>query len=74
MGRGKKYQPEQAVNLPHQIEVRVANSKTAAQASKEAEIVEQTDLSILSSRRPGWFSSTAEAWDGQRISATESRA
>jgi putative transposase len=41
MGRGKKYQPEQVVNLLRQIEVGVANGKTA-QASKETGIVEQT--------------------------------
>jgi len=34
MGRGKKYQPEQVVNLLHKIEVAVANSETTAQASK----------------------------------------
>ena len=28
MGRGKKYQPEQIVNLLRQIEVAVANGKT----------------------------------------------
>ncbi len=39
MGLGKKYQPEQAVNLLRQIEVSVANGKTTAQASKEARIV-----------------------------------
>jgi putative transposase len=42
MGRGRKYQPEQVVNLLRQIEVAVANGKTTAQASKEAGIVEQT--------------------------------
>src|ERR1700739_2403894 len=42
MARGKKYQPEQVVNLLRQIEVAVANGKTTAQACKEAEIVEQT--------------------------------
>src|ERR1700735_4630741 len=42
MGRGKKYQPEQVVNLLRQIEVAVANGKTTAQAAKEAGIVEQT--------------------------------
>jgi len=36
MGRGKKYQPEQVVNLLRQIEVAVANGKTTAQACKEA--------------------------------------
>jgi putative transposase len=45
MGRGKKYQPEQVVNLLRQIEVAVANGKTTAQASKEAGIVEQTYFS-----------------------------
>ena len=44
MGRGKKYQPEQIVNLLRQIEVGVANGKTTAQASKEAGVVEQTYL------------------------------
>jgi putative transposase len=42
MSRGKRYQPEQVVNLLRQIEVAVANGKTTAQACKEAEIVEQT--------------------------------
>jgi hypothetical protein len=42
MARGKRYQPEQVVNLLRQIEVAVANGKTTAQAYKEAEIVEQT--------------------------------
>jgi putative transposase len=42
MGRGKRYQPEQVVNLLRQIEVAIANGKTTAQACKEAEIVEQT--------------------------------
>ena len=42
MARGKRYQPEQVVNLLRQIEVAVANGKTTGQACKEAEIVEQT--------------------------------
>jgi putative transposase len=42
MARGKRYQPEQVVNLLRQIEVAIANGKTTAQACKEAEIVEQT--------------------------------
>src|SRR5258707_14718326 len=42
MARGKRYRPEQVVNLLRQIEVAVANGKTTAQACKEAEIVEQT--------------------------------
>ena len=41
-GRGKKYQPEQVVNLLRQIEVAVANGKTTALACKDAGIVEQT--------------------------------
>ena len=40
MGRGKKYQPEQVVNLVREIEVAVANGKTTALACKEAGIVE----------------------------------
>ncbi len=35
MGRGKKYQPEQVVNLLRQIEVAVSNGKTTAQACKK---------------------------------------
>jgi hypothetical protein len=35
MARGKKYQPEQVVNLLRQIEVAVADGKTTAQACKE---------------------------------------
>jgi hypothetical protein len=42
MGRGKKDQPEQVVNLLRQIEVAIANVKTTALAYKEAGIVEQT--------------------------------
>ena len=42
MGRGKKYQPEQVVNLLRQIAVAVANGKTTPQACKDAGIVEQT--------------------------------
>jgi putative transposase len=42
MGRGKKYQPEQVVNLLRQIEVAIANGKTTVLACKEAGIVEQT--------------------------------
>ena len=42
MARGKRYQPEQGVNLLRQIEVAIANGQTTAQACKEAEIVEQT--------------------------------
>ena len=42
MARGKKYQPEQVVNLLRQIEVAVANGKTTSLACKEAEITEQT--------------------------------
>ena len=34
MARGKKYQPEQVVNLLRQIEVALANGKTTAQACK----------------------------------------
>jgi hypothetical protein len=41
MGRGKKYQPEQGVNLVRQIEVAIANGKTTAFACKETGIVEQ---------------------------------
>ena len=41
-GRGKKYQPEQVVNLLRQIEVAVANGKTTALACKEDGNVEQT--------------------------------
>jgi putative transposase len=42
MATGKRYQPEQVVNLLRQIEIAMANGKTRAQACKEAEIVEQT--------------------------------
>jgi hypothetical protein len=33
MGRGKRYQPEQVVNLLRQIEVAIANGKAAKRAS-----------------------------------------
>src|ERR1700761_8306346 len=42
MGRGKKYQSEQFVNLLRQIEIAVAVGKTTGLACKEAGIVEQT--------------------------------
>jgi putative transposase len=42
MARRKKHTPEQVVSLLRQIEVAVADGKTAAQASKEALISEQT--------------------------------
>jgi putative transposase len=42
MAPGKRYQPEQVVNLLRQIEVAVSNGKTTPQACKEAGIVEQT--------------------------------
>jgi len=42
MARGKKYQPEQVVNLPRQIEVAVANGKSTDQACRDTGIVEQT--------------------------------
>jgi hypothetical protein len=42
MGLGKKYQPEQVVNLLRQIEGAVANGKSTDQACREAGIVELT--------------------------------
>lgn len=42
MARGKKYQPEQVVNLLRQIEVAVGNGKSTELACREAGIVEQT--------------------------------
>ena len=42
MARGKKYQPEQVVNLLRQIEVAVVNGKSTDQACRDAGIVEQT--------------------------------
>jgi putative transposase len=42
MERGKKYQPEQVVNLLRQIEVAVANGKSTDQACRDAGIVGQT--------------------------------
>ena len=42
MGRGKKYQSEQVVNLLRQIELAVANGKATAVACKVAGIVEKT--------------------------------
>lgn len=42
MAQGKRYQPEQVVNLLRQIEVAVANGKTTPLACKEAGITEQT--------------------------------
>jgi transposase-like protein len=42
MARGKKHTPEQIVNVLRQIEVAMANGKTAPVACKEAGITEQT--------------------------------
>jgi len=42
MARGRKHAPEQIVNVLRQIEVAMANGKTAPAACKEAGIVEQT--------------------------------
>lgn len=42
MARGKKYQPEQVVNLLRQIEVAVAKGKSTEHACRDAGIVEQT--------------------------------
>ena len=42
MTRGRKQTPEQIVNVLRQIEVAMANGKSAPAACKEAGIVEQT--------------------------------
>jgi hypothetical protein len=42
MGRGKKYQPDQVVNLLRQIEVAIANGKSTPLACKDAGITEQS--------------------------------
>jgi putative transposase len=42
MARGKKYTPEQVVNLLRQIEVAVSNGKPTEQACRDVGIVEQT--------------------------------
>jgi putative transposase len=42
LGRGKKYQPEQLVNLLRQIELAVSNGKMTALACKESGIVAHT--------------------------------
>jgi putative transposase len=42
MAKGKRYQPEEALNLLRQIEVAVAKGKTTAQACNEATVVEKT--------------------------------
>lgn len=52
MARGKRYQPEQVVNLLRQIEVAVANGKTTAQACKEAEIAQARRFVDNISRSP----------------------
>ncbi|RZU40367.1 hypothetical protein BDD14_1819 [Edaphobacter modestus] len=69
MSRGRRYQPEQVVNLLRQIEVAVPNEKTAVEACKEAEIVEQTDFRWASGiwRSAGGSSEAAEeAGAGER--------
>jgi hypothetical protein len=58
MGRGKKYQPEQVVNLLRQIEVAVANGKTTALACKAGKLMANDPLddyepsSLLDDPRP----------------------
>jgi len=42
MGRGKKFTPEQIVNVLRQIEVAMANGKATPLACKEAGVTEQT--------------------------------
>ncbi len=42
MGRGKKYQPEQVVNLLRQIEVAVGNGNSTPLACKDAGVTEQS--------------------------------
>ena len=42
MGRGKKFQPEQVVNLLRQIEVAIGNGNTTPMACREGGITEQT--------------------------------
>jgi len=42
MGRAKKYDPEQIVNLLRQIEVAITNGKTHPVACREVGITEQT--------------------------------
>jgi len=42
MGRGKKYEPDQVVNLLRQIEVAVANGKSTPLACKDAGVSEQS--------------------------------
>ena len=72
MGRGKKYQPEQVVNLLRQIEVAVANGKTAALACKEAGIVEQTYFRWR--KEYGWPQGPGEAAEGVGAGELEAEA
>lgn len=44
MGRGRKYQPEQVVNLLRQIEVAVANGKSIALACKDAGVTNRATI------------------------------
>jgi hypothetical protein len=55
MARGKRYQPEQVVNLLRQIEVAVANGKTTAQACKEAEIRRAVELNPGYAAAHHWY-------------------
>ena len=52
MARGKRYQPEQVVNLLRQIEVAVANGKTTAQAAASQSAADQDHQAEASDRNP----------------------
>jgi len=68
MGRGKKYQPEQVVNLLRQIEVAAANGKTTALACKEAGIVEHPRLRCEFLRAPCLLCSRIHSLSRARVS------
>ena len=53
LGRGKKYQPEQVVNLLRQIEVAVANGKSTVACRWTSEAAEGVGAGELQAEAPG---------------------
>jgi hypothetical protein len=70
MGRGKKYQPEQVVNLLRQIEVAVANGKTTS-AGSEGSRDRRTDVLPMAQGVRRSAGGPGEAVEGTRAGERE---
>ena len=64
MARGKKYQPEQVVNLLRQIEVAVANGKSTEHACRDAFRLAAAPLPIETAGRRNRASTSREETSG----------